>query len=92
MVKAANDMAQFYDVHRREAPRYSIGNKVWLGSENIRTTRLTKILNYKWLGPYNIDRVISSNTYWLKLPASFGQVHPIFSVTLLRPYDDDPIA
>ena len=29
--------------------------------------------------------------YRLKLPASFGQVHPIFSVTLLHPYDDDPI-
>ena len=22
---------------------------------------------------------------------SFGQVHPVFSVTLLHPYDDDPI-
>ena len=38
-----------------------------------------------------IDRVISRNAYWLKLPASFGQVHPVFSVTLLCPYDDDPI-
>ena len=23
---------------------------------------------------------------------SFSQVHPVFSVTLLRPYDDDPFA
>ena len=84
-------MAQFYDVHQHEAPRYSIGNKVWLSSENIRMTRPTKKLNYKWLGPYTINRVISRNAYRLKLRASFGQVHPIFSVTLLRPYDDDPI-
>ena len=91
MVKAANDMAWFYDVHWHEAPKNSIGDKVWLSSENIRTTRPTKKLDYKWLSPYTIDRVISRNAYWLKLPASFGQVHPIFSVTLLRPYDDDPI-
>ena len=91
LVKAADDMARFYDVHRRKAPRYSVGDKVWLSSENIRTTRLTKKLNYKWLGPYTIDRVISHNTYRLKLLVSFGQVHPVFSVTLLRPYDDDPI-
>ena len=84
-------MAQFYDVHRREAPRYSVGNKVWLSSENIRTTRPTKKLDYKWLGPYTIDWVISRNAYRLKLPTSFGQVHPVFSVTLLRPYDNDPI-
>ena len=84
-------MAQFYDVHRHEAPRYSIGDKVWLSSENIRTTRPTKKLDYKWLGPYTIDWVISCNVYQLKLPASFCQVHPIFSVTLLCPYDNDPI-
>ena len=91
LVKAADDMAWFYDVHRHEAPRYSIGDKVWLSSENIRTTRLTKKLNNKWLGPYTIDQVISRNAFRLKLPASFGQVHPVFSVTLLCPYDDDPI-
>ena len=91
LVKAADDMARFYDAHRRKAPKYSIGDKVWLSSENIRMTHLTKKLDYKWLSPYTIDRVISHNVYWLKLPASFGQVHPVFSVTLLRPYDDDPI-
>ena len=41
--------------------------------------------------PYTIDWVISHNVYRLKLPASFGQVHPVFSVTLPCPYDDDPI-
>ena len=85
-------MARFYDVHRREAPRYNVGDKVWLSSENIRTTRPTKKLDYKWLGPYTIDRVISRNVYQLKLLVSFGQGHPVFSVTLLRPYNDDPIA
>src|SRR6266481_755817 len=50
-----------------------------------------KKLNYKWLGPYVIDKVISQNAYRLKLPSSFGQVHPVFSVTLLRPYAADPI-
>ena len=54
-------------------------------------TRPTKKLDYKWLGPYTINWVISRNAYWLKLPTSFGQVHLVFSVTLLRPYDNDPI-
>ena len=81
LVKAANDMARFYDIHRWEAPRYSVGDKVWLGSENIRTTRPTKKLDYKWLGPYTINWVISRNVYWLKLPVSFGQVHPVFCHT-----------
>ena len=32
------------------------------------------------------------SAYRLKLPLSFGQTHPVFSVTLLRPYSTDTIA
>ena len=51
-----------------------------------------KKLDYKWLGPYVVERVISCNAYQLKLPASFGKVLPVFSVTLLHPFESDPIA
>jgi len=51
----------------------------------------TKKLDYKWLGPYVIEQVISRSAYHLKLPTSFGKVHPVFSVTLLRPFEGDPI-
>jgi len=91
LVKAVDDMAQFYDVHQCAAPQYNIGDKVWLSSENIKMARPMKKLDYKWLRPYIIDWVISLNAYQLKLPPSFGQVHPIFSVTLLCPYETDLI-
>ena len=83
LVKAANNMAQFYDAHCHEAPKYNIGDKVWLSSKNIRTTQPMKKLNYKWLSPYVIDWVISQSAYRLKLPVLFGQIHPVFSVALL---------
>src|SRR5882672_9878799 len=79
----ADDMAHFYDAHRREAPLYAVGDKVWLNGQNITMTHLMKKLDHKWLGPYPIDKVISWSAYQLKLPLSFGQTHPIFSVTLL---------
>ena len=50
-----------------------------------------KKLDYKWLGPYVIEWVISHSAYRLKLPASFGKSHPIFSVTLLCPFEGDSI-
>ena len=34
----------------------------------------------------------SRSAYQLKLPASFGNIHPVFSVTLLRPFEGDSIA
>ena len=60
--------------------------------ENIRTAHPTKKLNYKWLGLYVVKWVISRSAYRLKLPASFGKTHPVFSVTLLRPFEGDSIA
>ena len=65
---------------------------MWLSSENIRTVHPTKKLDYKWLGPYVVEQVISRSAYRLKLPTSFGNIHPVFSVTLLRPVEGDLIA
>src|SRR5882724_13482481 len=81
--QVADDMARFYDAHRREAPLYMVGEKVWLNGKNITTTHPMKKLDHKWLGPYPVDKVISRNTYRLKLPSSFSQTHPVFLVTLL---------
>src|SRR5882724_5411169 len=43
------------------------------------------------LSPYPNEKVISWNAYHLKPPPSFDQTHPVFSVTLLRPYNADTI-
>src|SRR5882724_10363631 len=91
LTQAANDMARFYDAHCREAPLYEVGDRVWLNSHNITTTRPTKKLDHKWLGPYLIKKVISWSAYQLKLPSSFSQTHPVFSVMLSRPYNADTI-
>src|SRR5882724_11870720 len=89
--QVADNMAHFYDAHWREAPLYMVGDKVWLNGKNIAMTRPMKKLDYKWLGPYPVDKVISQSAYRLKLPSSFGQTHPVFSVTLLQPYNADMI-
>ena len=40
---------------------------------------------------YPINKVISHNAYSLELRSSFGHTHPVFSVVLLRPYEEDPV-
>src|SRR5882724_912804 len=61
LTRAADDMARFYDAHRREAPLYKVGDKVWLNGQNIRTTQLMKKLDHKWLRPYSVEKVISQS-------------------------------
>ncbi|MBW0484182.1 hypothetical protein O181_023897 [Austropuccinia psidii MF-1] len=61
------------------------GDKVWLASKNIKTTRLTKKLSERWLGPFEVLKKIGSHAYHLKLPQQWKSVHPVFHVSLLEP-------
>ena len=70
--QAADDMAHFYNIHCREAPLYMVEDRVWLNGQNNTTTCLMKKLDHKWLGLYAEGKVISQNTYRLKLPLSFS--------------------
>ena len=56
---AADEMAQYYDRRRSPAPAYEVGDKVWLNAQNYTTTRPTKKLDHKWLGPFVIEKVVS---------------------------------
>src|SRR5882724_114710 len=38
LAQAADDMARFYDAHRRKAPLYEVGDRVWLNGHNITMT------------------------------------------------------
>jgi hypothetical protein len=90
-VKAADDMAWFYDMHHQEPPSLAMGDMVWLDATNITTNCSKKKLDNKWLGPYPIAKVVLYNTYKLKLPLSFGRVHPVFNVSLLCPHTANEI-
>ena len=59
---ATDEMAQYYDHRRSPTPTYEVGAKVWLNAQNYMTTRLTKKLDHKWLGPFVIEKVISPAT------------------------------
>lgn len=88
--KAAEDMTRFYDEHRREAPEYRPGDKVWLDARDLKTTRPSKKLDNKWLGPYEVQEQVSRNAYKLKLPKTL-RIHPVFHVVKLRLCPPDTI-
>jgi len=93
LMNAANNMTPFYDAHHhREALLYAVRDKVWLNGKNTTTTHPMKKLYHKWLGPYSVEKFVSQSAYQLKLPLSFCCIHPIFSVTFLRPYNSNTIA
>ncbi|MBW0549446.1 hypothetical protein O181_089161 [Austropuccinia psidii MF-1] len=66
-------------------PDFQPGDKVWLASKNIKTTRPTKKLSERWLGPFEVLKKIGSHAYHLKLPQQWKSVHPVFHVSLIEP-------
>ncbi|MBW0566636.1 hypothetical protein O181_106351 [Austropuccinia psidii MF-1] len=59
---------KYADRNRAIPPDFQPGDKVWLASKNIKTTRPTKKLSERWLGPFEVLKKIGSHAYHLKLP------------------------
>ena len=56
------------DKHHTEAPKYKVGDKVWLSTTNLHLTHTSKKLSECWIGPYVITKLVSNNAVELKLP------------------------
>ncbi|MBW0555408.1 hypothetical protein O181_095123 [Austropuccinia psidii MF-1] len=76
---------KYADRNRAITPDFQPGDKVWLASNNIKTTRPTKKISERWLGPFEVLKNIGSHAYHLKLPQQWKSVHPVFHVSLLEP-------
>jgi len=64
---------------------FKVGDKVWLSTKHLRTTRPLKKLDYKRTGPYTVSRIINKNGYKLDLPNTIHN-HNVFHVSLLDRY------
>ncbi|GLB43872.1 putative retrotransposable element tf2 155 kda protein type 1-like [Lyophyllum shimeji] len=92
LAKAKDDMAQYYDQRRIPAPEYKPGDRVYLDASDIQTTRPSKKLSHRYLGPYTIERQVGPLAYKLRLPRSMNRLHPVFNAVKLRLAPPDPIA
>ena len=73
------------DKHRLPAPDFKVGDQVYVRAEHIRSTRPSKKLSEKFLGPYTIIAQVGSHSFTLRLPDSMRAVHPVFHVSQLEP-------
>ena len=78
------------DKYSIPAPKFEVGDEVWLLRKNLKTTRPSSKLDFKCLGKFRITKKVSSYAYKLELPASM-KVHLVFHVSLLEPAASDPL-
>jgi hypothetical protein len=92
LAKAKDDMARYYNRRRSPAPSFAPGDMVFLDSEDIQTTRPSKKLSHRQLGPYPVESCVGRHAYRLTLLPSMRRLHPVFNVVklMLVPADSIP--
>ena len=82
LAKAVALQAKYYN--SKHFPRtFAVGDFVYLNSKNIDLTRLSKKLDWKYYGLYQIQDWIGKVAYWLVLPKAI-KIHNVFHVLLLE--------
>lgn len=92
MAKAQERMRAYANQSRREVS-YEPGDHVMLRSKNLRLkAKGSKKLMPKWLGPFEVIRMVGKAAVELRLPdsGSWSLVHPTFHVSLVKPYHARP--
>src|SRR5258705_151126 len=79
-------MIQYADPKRQAPPAYAIGDPVMLFTRNLQIKRPCKKLDHKYLGPFQIEKVISPMAARLTLP-QIWKCHPTFHVSELEPFE-----
>ena len=86
--KAVEQQAKYYNA-KHKPQSYKVGDMVYLNSKNIKSTRPSKKLDYKYYGPYEVELPIGKQAYRLRLPPSM-KIHNVFHVSLLEPCNVRP--
>jgi hypothetical protein len=90
ITKAKDDYTRFYNQRHGPTPVFKPGDKVWLDASDIQKRLQTKFTHLR-MGPFEVERAVSSHAYRLKLPKSMSRVHPVFPVVKLELAPPNPI-
>ena len=89
----AKDRQSFQANKRRDQPpRWKIGQKVMVSSQNINLPNVNKKMKPRWLGPFPIIQVnYNRNNYTLNLDSNFDlrHIHNTFYIGLLKPHREN---
>ena len=79
--KTQEDIKRYADRERKEMEEWKKENRVLLSTKDlVFKERPTKKLTERYVGPYVIEEVVSTNAVKLRLPSSM-RIHPVVNVS-----------
>jgi len=86
--KTQEEMKRYADRGRKETEKWKKGNRVLLSTKDlVFKERPSKKLIERYVRPYAIEEVVSSNAVKLKLPSSM-RIHPVVNVSQIVHYKE----
>ena len=86
--KAQEDMKKYADKKRSDVEEYKVGDLVMLSTKDLKyqmVGRRTEKLTERFVGPYKVKKVISTNAVKLELPGTI-KIHPVVNVSRICRY------
>jgi len=86
--RAQADMKKYADKKRSDVEEYKVGDLVMLSTKNLKyqmVGRRTEKLMERFVGPYKIKKIVSSNAVELELPSTV-KIHPVVNISRIRRY------
>jgi len=86
--KVQEEMKKYADRKRAEVDEYKVGDLVILSTKDLKYQmmgRRTEKLTERFVGPYKIKKIISSNTVELEL-SSIVKIHPVVNISRIQRY------
>ncbi|KAK7884344.1 hypothetical protein WMY93_027467 [Mugilogobius chulae] len=90
LLRSVERNRQIADKHRIPSPSYQPGQKVWLAAKDIPLKVESKKLAPRFIGPFEVDKIINPTAIRLRLPPSM-KIHPTFHVSQLKPFHESPL-
>jgi len=86
--KMQEEMKRYADKGRKETEEWRKGDRVLLSTKDlVFKERPSKKLTERYVGPYAIEEVVSSNAVKLRLPSSM-RIHPVVNVSRIVRYKE----
>jgi len=82
------EIKRYVDRSRKEMEKWKKGDKILLSTKDlVFKERPTKKLTERYVGPYVIEEVVSTNAVKLRLPSSM-RIHPVVNVSQIVQYKE----
>jgi len=86
--KAQADMKKYADKKRSDVKEYKVGDLVMLSTKDLKyqmVERRTEKLAERFIGPYKVKEIVSSNAVKLELPSTV-KIHPVVNISRIQQY------